>query len=375
MTLNEKIRRAMLARLAAMSPGDRFPSELDLCREFNVSRMTVNKVITELAKEGRLVRKRGKGSFVAEKKAPGRVLTFLIPFDGFFAWQNRNAYSVGAAFSGVSRAARKAGFRVEVIPVAPDNDRHLIDFAAIGHLNADSSVIVPSTWFQLAFPFLAERGCQVVLLDAMTRYPYPDDPRTATFQIIDLNLISAMDRAVGRLYSAGCRRIALYTQKRPGHAMLYQVYFEPVRRLGLPELVIDAPPPPNDHPLFQREIEQLRERQCDGLIFDANGMYGLRGRDFASAMKIPAHLQYEVFHFNPALNLLETNPASTFFDYEKFGVEAVEMLLDPARPKHRLFECCYLPKGRRAAAPSGRTPFSRISPSEILSGCGLRKNS
>lgn len=356
MTLNEKIRRAMLARLAAMSPGDRFPSELDLCREFDVSRMTVNKVITELAKEGRLVRKRGKGSFVAEKKDKSRVLTFLIPFDGFFAWQNPNAYSLGAMFSGVSSAARKAGFRVEVIPVAPDNDPHLIDFAAIGHLNADSRVIVPATWFHKAYPFLVERGCQVVLRDAMTRFPYPDDPRTATFQILDQDLIPAMDRVVQRLYSAGCRRIAFYTSKKPAHAMLYQVYLEPVRRLGLPELVIDAPMMPIGHPLFQREIEQLREKQCDGLIFDAAGMYGLRGRDFASVMKIPSRLKYEVFHFDPALSQLEINPPSTFFDSRKMGAAVVEMLLDPARPKHRLFECCYLPKGRRAAAPSGRTP-------------------
>ena len=82
MTLNEKIRREMLVRLASMSPGDRFPGEMELCREFNVSRMTVNKVITELAKEGQLIRKRGKGSFAAEKKVKSRVLTFLIPFDG-----------------------------------------------------------------------------------------------------------------------------------------------------------------------------------------------------------------------------------------------------------------------------------------------------
>ena len=350
MTLNEKIRREMLVRLASMAPGDRFPGEMELCREFNVSRMTVNKVITELAKEGRLIRKRGKGSFVAEKKVKSRVLTFLIPFDGFFSWQNRHAYTLGAMFSGVSSAARKAGFRVEVIPVAPDNDPHLIDFAAIGHLNADSRVIVPSTWFHQVFPFLAERGCLVVLLDAMNRYPYPDDPRTAAFQIIDQNLTTAMDDAVRRLYDHGCRRIAFYTSQKPPHTMLYQVYFEPVRRLGLPEMVIDALPPLDGHPLFQREIEQLREKQCDGLIFDAAGMYGLHGRDFASVMKIPAGLKCEVFHFNPARNNLEVSPSSTFFDHERLGAAAVDMLLDPARPKHRWFECSYLPEGRSKTA-------------------------
>ncbi|MBQ9336971.1 MAG: GntR family transcriptional regulator [Lentisphaeria bacterium] len=350
MTLNEKIRKEMLARLSVMAPGDRFPGELELCREFNVSRMTVNKVITELAKEGRLIRKRGKGSFVTEKKDKSRVLTFLIPFDGFFAWQNRNAYSVGAMFSGVSSAARKAGFRVEVIPVAPDNDPHLIDFSAIEHLNADSRVIVPSTWFTRVFPFLSDRGCQVVLLDAMNRYPYPDDPRTSTFQIIDLDLASAVEGSVQRLYSAGCRRIALYTQKKPAHTMSYQVYFDSVRRRGLPELVIDAQNPIYSHPLFQHELDQMRESRCDGLIFDANRMFGLRGRDFASVMKIPAQLKYEVSHFNPVQNHLEIDPSCTFFDYERLGETAVEMLLDPAAPKHRFFEGCHQPEGRSMSA-------------------------
>ena len=353
MTLNEKIRKELLARLAVMSPGDRFPCELDLCREFNVSRMTVNKVITEFAREGRLIRKRGKGSFVAEKKKDSRVLTFLIPFDGFFTWQNRQAYTVGAMFSGVSHTARKAGFRVEVIPIAPDNDPNLIDFAAIRHLNADSRVIVPSNWFQRVFPFLAERGGQVVLLDVMNRYPYPDDPRTVTFQIVDLDLRSAMDHAVRRLYSKGCRRIAFYTPKKSAHAMLYQVYFEQVRRFGLPELVVDSLSPTDGHPLFQREIEPLREWQCDGLVFDACCIYGLRGRDFASVMKIPAHLKYEAFRFNPVQNSLEVNPSCTFFDYERFGAEAVEMLLDPARPKLRLFDCCHLPEGCNVSMPGG----------------------
>lgn len=48
--------------------GDQFPTEKELCKEFNVSRTTVRIALSHLVTEGYLVRQRGKGSFVAEPK-------------------------------------------------------------------------------------------------------------------------------------------------------------------------------------------------------------------------------------------------------------------------------------------------------------------
>jgi len=48
--------------------GDQFPTENELCKEFNVSRTTVRMALTQLVQEGYLIRQRGKGSFVAEPK-------------------------------------------------------------------------------------------------------------------------------------------------------------------------------------------------------------------------------------------------------------------------------------------------------------------
>ena len=45
-------------------PGDQIPTEPELCRMFDVSRITVRKAIEELAREGWLVRQQGKGTFV-----------------------------------------------------------------------------------------------------------------------------------------------------------------------------------------------------------------------------------------------------------------------------------------------------------------------
>lgn len=51
-----------------LKPGDRLPSESQICAECGVSRMTARQALTQLASEGLVVRKRGRGTFVASPK-------------------------------------------------------------------------------------------------------------------------------------------------------------------------------------------------------------------------------------------------------------------------------------------------------------------
>ena len=65
-------------------PGEAIPSEVDLAARFRVSQGTVRKAIDELAAENLLVRRQGKGTFVAthsEEKIQYRFLR-LMPDDG-----------------------------------------------------------------------------------------------------------------------------------------------------------------------------------------------------------------------------------------------------------------------------------------------------
>ena len=65
-------------------PGEAIPSEMDLAARFKVSQGTVRKAIDELATENLLVRRQGKGTFVAthaEEKVQFRFLR-LAPDDG-----------------------------------------------------------------------------------------------------------------------------------------------------------------------------------------------------------------------------------------------------------------------------------------------------
>ena len=65
-------------------PGDAIPSEAELASRFNVSQGTVRKAIDEMAAENMLVRRQGKGTFVATHSDPRSFFRFLrlVPDEG-----------------------------------------------------------------------------------------------------------------------------------------------------------------------------------------------------------------------------------------------------------------------------------------------------
>jgi len=54
-------------------PGDRVPSERELCAQYNISRETARKALNELMNEGIVRREQGRGTFVADPKLIQRL--------------------------------------------------------------------------------------------------------------------------------------------------------------------------------------------------------------------------------------------------------------------------------------------------------------
>jgi GntR family transcriptional regulator len=71
-------------RRGQWKPGAMIPSEMELASRFQVSQGTVRKAIDELAAENLLVRRQGKGTFVATHHEPRAQYRFLrlLPDDG-----------------------------------------------------------------------------------------------------------------------------------------------------------------------------------------------------------------------------------------------------------------------------------------------------
>lgn len=68
----------------AWKPGELIPSEIELAARFQVSQGTVRKAVDELAAEHLLVRRQGKGTFVASHHEPRAQFRFLriVPDEG-----------------------------------------------------------------------------------------------------------------------------------------------------------------------------------------------------------------------------------------------------------------------------------------------------
>jgi GntR family transcriptional regulator len=77
--LYEQIKILLTQSLVAgeWKPGEAIPSEMELASRFNVSQGTVRKAIDELASEHILMRRQGKGTFVASHNEPSYRYRFL----------------------------------------------------------------------------------------------------------------------------------------------------------------------------------------------------------------------------------------------------------------------------------------------------------
>lgn len=71
-----QVKSHVLERIARgrLRPGERVPSEHELVASLGVSRMTANRALRELAAEGHVVRRPGRGTFVADARARSHVL-------------------------------------------------------------------------------------------------------------------------------------------------------------------------------------------------------------------------------------------------------------------------------------------------------------
>ncbi|MFA7186136.1 MAG: GntR family transcriptional regulator [Victivallales bacterium] len=173
-SVHKKLSSHLKALIGKMTPDHKMPSENDLCSEFSVSRMTVNKVINALVTEGLLYRRKGSGTYVKSNGSEKQPLRFLLPCQDFFVYDC--TYNLKLFLSGAMRGASENGLEIKTVSVSKFNNPNNIDWGSLSDFNEETSVIVSGFWFSEVFPLLRERGCKVAFCDfgSDPEKKYPD---------------------------------------------------------------------------------------------------------------------------------------------------------------------------------------------------------
>jgi GntR family transcriptional regulator len=110
-----KVKDHIVERIAQLRPGVSIPPERDLAVECRTSRTTVRKAVTELVAEGRLVRRQGSGTYVAEPK-----LAWPLMVSGFTEHAEAEGLNARTSFLGAEfiPASDELAERLDVRPGA-----------------------------------------------------------------------------------------------------------------------------------------------------------------------------------------------------------------------------------------------------------------
>jgi ABC-type glycerol-3-phosphate transport system substrate-binding protein len=123
-------------------PGDAIPTEHELCRMYNISRSPVRQALSELAREGILIRRPGLGTFVHEQAVvshPASTQIQVMSSDPY--WSQVLTHVAGEW--GKAHPDQAVNFHIDVID---HSQFHSLLSAAVGDGTAPDVAMVDSVW-------------------------------------------------------------------------------------------------------------------------------------------------------------------------------------------------------------------------------------
>jgi LacI family transcriptional regulator len=199
--LYQQVKRDLLAAIAAgeYAPGRPFVTQREICERFDVSHATAVRALNDLAAEGHVVRKRGQGTFVAERppeqsarEADGTIACVL---------QYQGPH-VGRILAGIEEVCAELGYRLFLNHCEGDPAREEQALTRALEHDVDGVIVYPADGSGVLAPYAEarRRGVPLVMVD---RYR----PDLATDAVIADNLAAGRDLTTA-LIGAGHRIIA-----------------------------------------------------------------------------------------------------------------------------------------------------------------------
>lgn len=186
-----------------LNQGDLLPSEAELCKTFNVSRSTVRQAIGSLEAEGLVVRKQGRGTFVAEPKMRRKT---------------ENVYSFTSEISSMGLTPSSTIIEYDVIKPTPDivkvleltsPDALVYRFTRIRHVDNEPLILETSFYPQYIYPKLTRE-----LLKTHSFYSLLYEVGIAPFSAVDSYEAVILGREEAELLGCKPGSSAFYVQRR-----------------------------------------------------------------------------------------------------------------------------------------------------------------
>jgi len=217
-----QVKHFVLERISAgaLRAGQRVPSENELVRELDVSRMTANRALRELAADGVLIRVAGVGTFVAEQRVHAHPLEVRNIADEIRA-RGHEHFAKVATLDSVS-APRELAERCGVSPGAKLDhslvihfedgiplqveDRYVNPTVVAGYLRNDFSRTTPHEFLMQAAPLQrAEHTVRAVAPEGRIRRLLKLEPGDACLLIMRRTWTHGRIVSVADLYHPGSR--------------------------------------------------------------------------------------------------------------------------------------------------------------------------
>lgn len=186
-----------------LCPGELLPSEAELCKTFNVSRSTVRQAIGSLEAEGLVVRKQGRGTFVAEPKMRRKT---------------ENVYSFTSEISSMGLTPSSTLIDFEIISPTPDimkvleltaPDSSVYRFTRIRNVNGEPLILETSFYPQYIYPKLTRE-----LLKTHSFYSLLYEVGIAPASAVDSYEAIVLGREEAEMLGTKPGNCAFYVQRR-----------------------------------------------------------------------------------------------------------------------------------------------------------------
>jgi DNA-binding LacI/PurR family transcriptional regulator len=303
-------------------------SEHQLCRQFNVSRVTVRLALSDLENRGLIYRRHGKGTFAYGRST--RIHRYLgILMKSPHSIRHRPLVEMIQGAQKVMTELRSAILIINTPPAEWRPEKA----SSLGGV-----IVIPQDVTQHDLDVLGHRNLPYIMA-TQSALPGP---------VFELGMRSAARKVTEDLLQLGHRRFALMTgyddcldtPKRLGvHEALQAAGIDPAQ---VPELSIDL----DESKIFDvsKAILDLNPRPTAVLTFDDS--FGTMVRYFArreKGLEIPRDLSIASFHDWPYLNHIEPALSSVAFEFFQAGQRAAEALTHSALTGQPVGSICFEP--------------------------------